>query len=402
MKNNKFILSSLALLFVAMQTSCRENEFGTVDLTMPEEEEVVYVPNLQHPGILHSQASINAMKQVVAEADGGSNAYKTYEAMRDYELSQSTYFMNGPYEKISRDDADWKWTKTYFEKDFSAAYLNALMWNITGDEAHAAKALEILTKYADTLKEIPQSNDAPLLAGLQGFQIICATELLRYSYDAMTQADKDKIDAMLRNVFLPIIDTFYATPAYTNGNWGIIATKFYMGAAILWDDVEMYQQAVDFFFNGNDNGTLTNYIDGETGQNQESGRDQGHSQLGIGGLAEICEVAYVQGNDLYAALDNRLLKGYEYLAKYNLGYDDVPFKTWQDVTGKYSNWTKIGSGERGAFRAIYAIAYNHYVMRKGEAMPYTSDVVNKKLPMEGYDADNIGFGTFRFCDGSVK
>ena len=38
------------------------------------------------------------------------------------------------------------------------------------------------------------------------------------------------------------------------------------------------------------------------------------------------------------------MKGYEYLAKSNLGYE-VPFFTWKDITGKYSNWTTLGEEE---------------------------------------------------------
>ena len=53
--------------------------------------------------------------------------------------------------------------------------------------------------------------------------------------------------------------------------------------------------------------------------------------LGLGCLSEIAEIAWTQGRDLYSALDNRLMKGYEYLAKSNLGYE-VPFFTW-NITG---------------------------------------------------------------------
>ena len=44
----------------------------------------------------------------------------------------------------------------------------------------------------------------------------------------------------------------------------------------------MYNKAVDFYLHANDNGTIAHYISGDTGQIQESGRDQGHSMLGIG------------------------------------------------------------------------------------------------------------------------
>jgi hypothetical protein len=54
----------------------------------------------------------------------------------------------------------------------------------------------------------------------------------------------------------------------------------------------------------------------ETGQLQESGRDQAHAQLGIGLLAALCETARNQGDDLYSTDDNRLLKGFEYKASY--------------------------------------------------------------------------------------
>ena len=95
-----------------------------------------------------------------------------------------------------------------------------------------------------------------------------------------------------------------------------------------------------------DNGTLPNYV-AETGQIQESGRDQAHCMLGIGCLAEIAEVAWNQGDDLYGALDNRIMKGCEYLSKSNLGYD-VPFHVWKDLTGNIligSLWGRLVVGD---------------------------------------------------------
>lgn len=137
-----------------------------------------------------------------------------------------------------------------------------------------------------------------------------------------------------------------------------------MAAAILWDNEEMYNKAVDFYLHANDNGTIAHYISGDTGQIQESGRDQGHSMLGIGALATVCEIAWQQGDDLYSALDNRLMKGFEYVAKYNLGYN-VPFAVWKDVTGKYSNWTEISNKGRGRYMPIFEMTYNHLLYGKG-------------------------------------
>ncbi len=116
--------------------------------------------------------------------------------------------------------------------------------------------------------------------------------------------------------------------------------------------------------------------------------------LGIGAMATICEIAWQQGDDLYSVLDNRLLKGYEYVSKYNLGYD-VPFITWTDITGKYNNWTKISEIGRGNFKPVFEICYNHYVNRKGFSMPYTEKVLEKIRP-EGFDRDQPSFGTLLF------
>jgi hypothetical protein len=201
---------------------------------------------------------------------------------------------------------------------------------------------------------------------------------------------------MLRLHFLPILEKFYATPPYTNGNWGPVVSKTYMAAGIYFDDRKMYDAAKNFYLHAHDNGTIENYISGETGQTQESGRDQGHPQLGLGAMATICELAWQQGDDLYSALDNRLMKGYEYVAKYNLGYD-VPFEQWTDVTGKYCNWTEISEKSRGAFKPIYEMAYNHFNRRKGFPMPYTLEVL-KKIRPEGFDRDECAFGSLLFND----
>ena len=101
----------------------------------------------------------------------------------------------------------------------------------------------------------------------------------------------------------------------------------------IWtDDRAIYDQAVNYYKNGEGNGTVMHYIQNDEGQVQESGRDQGHTQGGIAALAEAAQIGWNQraaapnGGDMYSYPDNsnRLLKGIEYTAKYNLGYD-VPY-----------------------------------------------------------------------------
>ncbi|HMI04193.1 MAG TPA: alginate lyase family protein [Pedobacter sp.] len=343
-----------------------------------------------HPGILHSQASLDHIYEVVQQKI--LPGYDSYQLLLSHPCSNSQYEIKGPFKVISRD-GKFAYTKSKMEADFSAAYLNAMMWAATKDEAHAKKSVQILEVYADTLQSIPSTNDAPLLAGLEGSKIINAMEILKYGYKGITTEQIAKINKMITEIFLPVCDKFYQAKAYTNGNWGAIVTRMYIGAAIYLDNEKMYNKAIDFYNNGNDNGTIRNYIS-DSGQIQESGRDQGHSMLGAGGLAAICEIANNQGDDLYKALDNRLLKGFEYIAKYNLG-NEVPFLTWKDITGKYSVWNKISDISRGRFIPIYEMVYNHYVLVKGLSMPFTEQVLKKQRP-EGYDRDQPAFGTLFF------
>lgn len=346
-----------------------------------------------HPGVLHTEKEFDFLYKVVQKKI--EPAYSSYLLLKDNPCASADYKMNGPYKTISRD-GEFRWTKTKMETDFSAAYLNAVMWMVTKEPAHAKRSAEILLAYADTLTTIPATNDAPLLAGLEGFKIVYAAEVLKYTYNGITAQQVSKITKMITGVFLPVMETFYAAKPYTNGNWGAIVTKTYMAAAIYLDNRAMYKKAIDFYYNAQDNGNIKNYINGETGQIQESGRDQGHSQLGIGALATICEEAWKQGDDLYSALDNRLMKGVEYVARYNLGDDHVPFATWKDITGKYNDWRVISTQGRGKFIPIYAMVYHHYVQRKGFQMPYTKQIIDKVGP-EGFDRDQPAFGTFLFA-----
>ncbi len=168
-----------------------------------------------HPGVLHTQKQFDYLYKVVQQKI--YPAYGSYLLMKDNPRSSAEYKMNGPFKVISRD-GEFGYTKTKMETDFSAAYLNTIMWMVTKDPAHARKALDILEAYSDTLTTIPSTNDAPLLAGLEGFKIVYATEVLRYTYKDMTARQLQKITRMITGIFLPVLDQFYKAPPYTNGN----------------------------------------------------------------------------------------------------------------------------------------------------------------------------------------
>ena len=277
--------------------------------------------------------------------------------------------MAGPYEVVARD-GEYAHTKGGSERDMWTAWQCA-------QKGYTDKALEIINAYANLLQRF-DGHDAPLCA-IQGYWLVRAMTTLNEEL-RMKSEELAAAKAMVRRAMLPTIDKFEADSPYANGNWGAIVNRLRMACAIFLEDSVMYQAAIDYYLHANDNGSLPNYIS-ETGQCQESGRDQGHAQLGLGALCETCEMAWEQGDDLWGTLDNRLMNGIEYTARYNLGYD-VPFETWTDCTGLYNDWTEPGSMGRGRIRCIYNLPYNHFVKRKGLKMPYTKKLLDLQAKAE--------------------
>lgn len=275
--------------------------------------------------------------------------------------AQSDYKMAGPYQVVARD-GEFRNTKGGSERDMRAALDMAR-------NGRAGEALQIVNAYATTLQRL-DGHDAPLCA-IQCFDLIRAMTLLKAHETADWQA-------MIRRALIPMMEKFEADSPYANGNWGAIVNRLRMACAIFLQDSAMYRAAKDYYLHAFDNGSLPRYIS-ETGQCQETGRDQAHTQLGLEALAQTCEMAWEQGDDLWGALDNRLLKGFEYTARYNLGYD-VPFETWQDCTGLYCDWTEPGRMGRGNLWDIYRLPYDHYAGRKGLAMPYTKRILEGQKP----------------------
>jgi len=284
-------------------------------------------------------------------------------------VAQSDYKLAGPYEVVARD-GQYRNTKGGSERDMYAALTCA-------QEGHTAKALEIISAYAHTLQRF-DGHDAPLCA-IQSYNLVRAMTLVREEL----KVNREEFAAarnMVRRAMLPLMDRFEADSPYANGNWGAIVNRLRMACGIFLQDSMLYRSAIDYYLHANDNGSLPRYI-GPSGQCQETGRDQGHAQMGIGMLCDLCEMAWEQGDDLWGALDNRLMAGVEYSARYNLGYD-VPFETWTDCTGLYNDWTEPGEMGRGKVWEIYDKPYQHYVGRKGLKMPYTKKLLALQAKME--------------------
>jgi hypothetical protein len=345
-----------------------------------------------HPGLLQSRTDLVRLKMAAAAKQ--EPIYSGYEVFRTNAESQLNYKMRGPLAMVGRNPTVGQ---EAYDSDANAAYQCAIMWCITDDTAYADKSEAIINAWSSTLKSIT-GRDAVLMAGLGPFKMVNAAEILRYTDDGWTSAEIQQAEKHFREVIYPVIRDF---APFANGNWDTAAMKTMMAIGVFCNDRAMFERALRYYLNGAGDGRLTHYIINATGQCQESGRDQQHTQLGLAHLGDCCEIAWHQGLNLYGYDDNLLLKGFEYTARYNLG-EKVPFVATLDRTGKYRH-TVISAIGRGRFRAVFEEIDNAYATRLGIPAPFTHQVVEKNRP-EGVGvpsaprgADQVGFGTLLFA-----
>lgn len=365
-----------------------------------------------HPGALHAQEAFDRMAERVAAGDepwlSGWNR-----------LTANTHSAAGwvpnPQEMIIRGSGGVG-PENYpiLYNDIHAAYQNALRWKITGDTAHGDTARDICNAWSETMTSIDATpSDSRLASGIYGYQFANVGEIIR-DYEGF---DLVRFQDLMQNVFYPLNSDFLVRhngtcDSHYWANWDLCNMASIMAIGILRDDQAQFDEAVDYFHNGAGNGALANAIpfvydsvDGHAlAQWQETGRDQGHSIMGIGLMGTLCEMAYSQGVDLYAADDFRFRKACEYVARYNLGHDDVPYTTYNNCDNV--NQTVPGSGGRGQARPVWERVFHHYWGRLEQDCPNMLETVHANSPEGGggdYGGnsggfDELGHGTLAYVD----
>ncbi len=309
-----------------------------------------------HPGCLHKKSDLDRMKYMVeAEIEP---YISTYNKLKTHAQASYTYTVKG-------DTTMTEGTDGLISSDGAAAYLNALMWYITGDERHAKKCVEIFNAWVNVTK----TNGFALRSGTSSWKLIEGAEIIKSTYSGWKEEDIARFKAMLvypgySNTTIPNGDkSFYwnilnGDPG-RHGNQDAIAFRAMISMGVFLDNEIMYDRALNYYkglphrpddipyasgpgVSGSvksDNPYFTNYANSnpgtipdygfngvlehyfwENGQCQESSRDQAHTFFGLGIFEGWAEVAWNQGDDAWNYLDNRLLKAFEFNLKYNISY----------------------------------------------------------------------------------
>ena len=341
-----------------------------------------------HPGILHHRAELDFIRERVAAGDPPWAA--AWDELREHRVSQQDWQPRPRAEVVRGAFNNPNLGANQLLDDGQAAYSQALQWVVTQDPAHAEKCREILDAWSAELKSVG-GHDARLLVGMAGINYVGAAELLRHTCDDWHPQQQQQFERMLVDVFYETIKDFYPT---ANGNWDAAMIQTMMAMGVFLDDPRMFNRGVDYFMRGRGNGAITHYINCR-GITQESGRSQGYAQMGLAYLGIAAEIGWKQGLDLYGAFDDRLLKGYEITAKYNLGYD-VEYTPFTSVEQRYY-YRDISDSGRGNLRPMYETVYNHYVNRRGQQVAYIDRAVERTRP-EGYSRGHTSWRTLLFAN----
>lgn len=362
--------------------------------TAPAEEEHTFT----HPGIMHSQEELDAMKaHVAAKKEPWYSGYlKLRDAVPD-NMSNPNFIVKA-HEGVGRGNPAGSGNIGDFEQSGNAAYFNALQWVITGEDKYADASVNILNTWAGTLK-IVDGRDRILGAAINSCRFINAAEILKYyngGYSKYTDTEFKKFQDMLINVIYPVIEDLGA-PMAANGNWDTAAMISMISIGVICENDGIYNRAVSLYHDIHVNGSIDVYVNDE-GQSVESARDMAHAQLGIGYMADVCMVDKHQGGELYKLYDNRLAKAFNWAAQYNLTDSDWAREVdaLDNVFGDKNRgrWTSMDSEQIacGELRPVYEVPLALY---DGENVDLGwTEKAAQAMRAQGYvHNDNLNFGT---------
>ncbi len=364
--------------------------------------------NFIHPGMLHTQADFDRVKQKLAE--GQEPWVSAFERLASGHHVQPGYTPN-PQEKLTRGG----WTiwepgpDTYQSamNDAAAAYQCGLMWRITGEKIYAEKAIQILNGWANVCRSLNGDSNVSLASGIYGYEFANAGELVR-DYEGWPREDFRKFqDFMLRTFYPTALDFLERRHGTCAGsywsNWGTANLLTLMSIGILCDDVYIYNKGLSYYKEKSGEAESYHHLVwklfedergpfGYLGQMQESNRDQSHTMMAVGMASDICTTALNQGDDLFTYDNDRIAAGFEYVAAYNSGVDDVPnspyYRFFLADDCQNEEYPVMGEGGRGGGRPIWARIVNYYENRRGVDVKYSRTMMEE----HGIDAGGGSYG----------
>jgi hypothetical protein len=278
------------------------------------------------------------------------------------------------------------------------ALYNTIIWRVTGDTIYANHAVKILNVWAKKKTDSSCWN----LWQLTFTPFIFAAENLHNPdgswYSGWKENEVDSFLKMARNVMYASCHIYLPTTQTAHPSWPAPALTDMIALGVLLDDEDIYNEGIAYFRGKDDNAGSVFKTISDNGQSMEMSRDQAHALLGLGAIAEAAQIAWCQGDNLYAEYDNRIMKGYDYWCHFNLNHpDDV---VWNSVLS-YEGYPRYYiSTHNNAYRLnqdpSFEMVYNHYAaidsLDADKDYPWLKKYVNAARPEPGTTIYQ-GYGT---------
>ncbi|KQX57042.1 MULTISPECIES: alginate lyase family protein [unclassified Streptomyces] len=341
--------------------------------------------HFRHPGVLVGGAQLASVRRhVAAGEEPWSSAYRS--------MGESAYasldYAPHPAKTVACPSNAGTDACVAEREDAIAAYTQALMWSVSGEAAHAAKAVEIMDAWSKTVKEHTR-DDADLQTAWSGSSWARAAEIVHAGYPQWGGPAVQRFKWMLRRAYLPAVTA--EVPDY-NGNWELAMTDAAIGMAVFLEDRTVFEGAVRryrarvpaYFYLASDGalpkpppgGTidtadeLATYWFGQRtyadGIGQETCRNFMHIGYSLAATAHIAETAWHQGLDLYREEARRIGAALEFHSRYQLGA--TPPK-----------WLCGGKVVRTMGPDV-EVALNHLEGRMGMRLPQTERLAASQRP----------------------
>jgi hypothetical protein len=380
----------------------------------------------RHPGVLTTIGALNFIKDQYA---AGKEPWKTaLESMKvascasdkqPMQLCGQLGYMPQTFTTVicGSHSASPDGSCSAEKADALAAWTDALLWYLLGDEKYAQQAIAIMNVWKG-LSGHSGTNTA-LQCGWVGTVWPRAAEILRYTYPqtkypmGWADADAKAFGAMLTKVYYSVVSGGAPTE---NGNWELSTADSAVQIGVYNDDMSQFTTGVGlfkkrlvkyFYLKSADGATPPSVsckgcgsdhwwgIAAETGLPdgvaQETCRDLEHVQYGLGASVNAAETAKIQGVDLYndsgTSSNGRLVAAMEYAAELLAGRNNkmpdimtpivpMPALTCDGATGVPAGDVAVVdlTAPNGVHALVpiqpnWEIGYNEFANREGKSMP---------------------------------
>ena len=354
-----------------------------------------------HPGIVVSQAQLDASR--AAYQAGNPVIVDQVNKAKNSNYGSTSYAVKGPWPGgINQCGSNSNPNNgcQNADDDSNAAYVQALLWYMTGNQTYANNAIAIMNTYASSFRGYAGTNglacpsgtdcsNGPLQSGWDAEKWPRAAEIIRYgrtSSGAASGWSATSITAfsnMLKNIYQPVIQN----GSGVNGNWDMSMIDGTMQIAVFTENSALltsarnlwkgrvpdlfYLQSVDgsnhaasprgnpsWFGQSVFNSTTTNV-------GQETCRDLRHMEDSIASTILTAETDWIQGGELYTdttmAAEDRIVGSMNVMAgleSRRTGGPDtlISAPSGYCTSSGASNLNQISVGPG----STYAIGYNAY------------------------------------------